>query len=234
MGVQGAIELGLLLVKLSGAFGAGLFIAISPCLFPLLPLFLINSLQSADSRGRSVIVTTALILGILTSVAFFIAIAGFIGSFLIDFYIEFQAILGLIIVFLGIVMMSHTLQDKLRLSSLNLKSQPTTPTNLVSVFVVGLGYSLLAAPCSAPAILGTVALIGTETNLLVLVMLFIVFSIAIAIPYFLIAVVTGEARMRMATTISSQAHRIEILVGIILIVIGLLLFSQLFGFRFYI
>ena len=232
--MQGAIELGLLLVKISGVFGAGLFIAVSPCLFPLLPLFLINSLQSADSRGRSVVVTAVLVLGILSSVAFFIAIAGFIGSFLIEFYIEFQANLGLLIIFLGLVMMSSTLQKRLRLGSLSLRSQPTTPTNLLNVFVVGLGYSLLAAPCSGPAILGTVALFGAETNLFIILLLFIILSIAIAIPYLLIAVVTGEARIRMAMTISSQARKIELVAGTILIIIGFLLFIQLFGFRFYI
>jgi len=232
--VQGAIELGLLLAKISGVFGAGLFIAVSPCLFPLLPLFLINSLQSADSRGRSVLVTAVLILGILSSVAIFIVIAGFIGIFLIEFYIEFQAVLGLIILFLGLVMMSPTLQKALRLGSLSLRSQPTAPTNLFSVYVVGLGYSLIAAPCSGPAILGTVALFGLESNLFLIILLFIVLSIAIAIPYFLIAVVTGEARMRMAMTISNQARKIELVVGTILVIIGLLLFAQLFGFRFYI
>ena len=231
--MQGFIELGLLLVKLAGVFGSGLFIAISPCLFPLLPLFLINSLQSADSRRRSVIVTAILVAGILSSVAFFIAIAGFIGSFLIDFYIEFQAVLGLIILFLGLVMMSSTLQKRLRLSSLSLKTQPSAPTNLLSVYIVGLGYSLLAAPCSGPAILGTVALFGAETNLFTIILLFIVLSIAIAIPYFLIAMVTGEARMRMAMTISNQARKIELIVGTILVIIGFFLFIQLFGFRFY-
>ena len=231
--MQGFIELGLLLVKLAGVFGSGLFIAISPCLFPLLPLFLINSLQSADSRRRSVMVTAILVAGILSSVAFFIAIAGFIGSFLIEFYIEFQAVLGLIILFLGLVMMSSTLQKKLRLSSLSLKTQPSAPTNLLSVYIVGLGYSLLAAPCSGPAILGTVALFGAETNLFTIILLFIVLSIAIAIPYFLIAMVTGEARMRMAMTISNQARKIELIVGTILVIIGFFLFIQLFGFRFY-
>jgi thiol:disulfide interchange protein DsbD len=232
--VQGAIELGILLVKLTAVFGSGLFIAVSPCLFPLLPLFLINSLQSADSRGRSVLVTAVLVIGILSSVAFFIAIAGFIGSFLIDFYIEFQAILGVIILFLGFVMIFPTLQSKLNLSSFSLRSQPTAPTNLLSVYVVGLGYSLLAAPCSGPAILGTIALFGTETNIFLMILLFVVLSIAIAIPYFLLAIVTGEARMRMATTISSQARTIEVVAGVILVIIGVLLFSQFFGFRFYI
>ncbi|NHI88575.1 MAG: hypothetical protein EAX87_03570 [Candidatus Thorarchaeota archaeon] len=231
--MQGFVELGLLLAKLTGVFGAGLYIAVSPCLFPLLPLFLINSLQSADSRGRSALVTAVLVLGILSSVGFFVLIAGFIGSFLIEYYIEFQAIMGLIILFLGFVMISTTLQEKLGFTSLNLRSQPTAPTNLLSVFLVGLGYSLLAAPCSGPAILGTIALFGAESDFLIIALLFLVLSIAISIPYFLIAAVTGEARMRMASTISQQARKIELIVGIVLAFIGLLLFIQLFGFRFY-
>lgn len=230
--MQGIVELGLLLVKITGVFGSGLFIALSPCLFPLLPLFLINSLHSTDSRGRSVVVTAVLVGGILSSVAFFIVIAGFVGSFFIDYYIEFQAVLGFIILLLGLVMMSPTLQKKLRLTYLSLRSQPTAPTNLVGVFTIGLGYSLLAAPCSAPAILGTVALFSTESNIFTIAILYLFFSIAIAIPYFLIAVLTGEARNRMATTMSSRARTIELVAGMILVIIGALLISQLFGFRF--
>ncbi|MFW9974310.1 MAG: cytochrome c biogenesis CcdA family protein [Candidatus Thorarchaeota archaeon] len=232
--MQGAIELGLLLAKLVGVFGSGLFIAVSPCLFPLLPLFLINSLHSADSRRKSVLVTSVLVLGIISSVAFYVSIAGLVGSFFIEFYIEFQAVIGVIILLIGVVMMSTKLQVKLRLSSLSLKDQPAAPSNLLSVYIVGLSYSLLAAPCSGPAILGAVVLFGAESNLITIIILFIALSIAISLPYFLIAILTGEARVRMASTIISQARKIEILVGAILIVIGFLLFIQLFGFRFYI
>jgi cytochrome c-type biogenesis protein len=227
--VQGLIELSVLI---AGVFGSGLYIAMSPCLFPLLPLFLLNSLKSANSRKRSVLVTAVLVLGILTSLAIFLSIAWLIGALLIEYYIRIQAALGLIIIFLGIVTMSTTLKNKLGMSSLNLKSQPSAPSNLMSVFLVGFGYSLLAAPCSGSAIFGVIALFGAETGFLVPVLLFIVLSIAIAIPYFLIAVVTGEARLRMAMTISNQARKIELVAGTILVIIGFLLFAQLFGFRF--
>lgn len=230
--MQGIIEIGLLLAKLVGVFGSGLYIAISPCLFPLLPLFLLNSLKSADSRKRSVLVTAVLVVGILSSLAIFLSVAWLIGALLIDYYIRIQAILGLIIIFLGIVTMSTTLKNKLGMSSLNLKSQPSAPSNLKSVFLVGFGYSLLAAPCSGTAIFGVIALFGAETGFLIPVLLFIVLSIAVSIPYFAIAVVTGEARMRMAMSISTHARKVEIVAGLILIVIGTLLFSQLFGFRF--
>lgn len=230
--MQEFIELGVLFAKFAGVFGSGLYIAMSPCLFPLLPLFLLNSLKSADSRKRSVLVTAVLVLGILSSLAIFLSFAWLIGALLIDYYIRIQAILGLIIIFLGIVTMSTTLKNKLGMSSLNLKSQPSAPSNLMSVYFVGLGYSLLAAPCSGSAIFGVIALFGAETGFLIPVLLFIVLSIAVSIPYFAIAVVTGEARTRMAMSISTHARKVEIVAGLILIVIGIFLFAQLFGFRF--
>ncbi len=230
--MQGFIEIGVLITKLVGVFGSGLYIAISPCLFPLLPLFLLNSLKSADSRKRSVLATAVLVIGILSSLAIFMSIAWLIGALLIDYYIRIQAILGLIIIFLGTITMSSTLKNRLGISSLNLRSQPSAPSNLLSVYLVGLGYSLLAAPCSGPAIFGVIALFGAETGFLVPILLFIVLSIAVSIPYFTIAIVTGEARMRMAMSISTHARKVEIAAGVILIAIGLLLFSQLFGFRF--
>jgi cytochrome c biogenesis protein CcdA len=224
--VQGLVELGLLL---SGVFGAGLYIAVSPCLFPLLPLFLINNLQSANSRKRSLLVTTILVIGILSSIAILIVvlkIVGFIGTFILGNYRTLQGILGIFIVFLGIVMISPTLQKKLRLSSLSLKSQPSAPRNLLNVFSVGFGYSILAYPCSGTAILGTIAIFGAGASIFFDVFLFVVLSIAIALPYLLIALVTGEARMKMAMTISNKARTIELAAGIILVLIGLFLVYQ--------
>ncbi|MFW9793896.1 MAG: cytochrome c biogenesis CcdA family protein [Candidatus Thorarchaeota archaeon] len=229
--MQGFIEIGVLLAKFAGVFGAGLYVAMSPCLFPLLPLFLLNSLKTADSRKRSVVVTAILVVGILSSLALFLSIAWIIGGLLIDYYIRIQAVFGLILIILGVVTMSTTLKNKLGISSLNLRSQPTAPSNLFSVYLVGLGYSLLAAPCSGPAIFGVIAIFGAESGFLIPVLLFLVLSIAIAIPYFAIAIVTGEARLRMARSISTHARKVEIITGMILVVIGVILFSQLFGFR---
>ncbi|MGY5864078.1 MAG: cytochrome c biogenesis protein CcdA [Candidatus Thorarchaeota archaeon] len=229
--MQGLIELGVILAKLAGVFGSGLYIAMSPCLFPLLPLFLLNSLKSADSRKRSVLVTGVLVVGILGSLSIFLSIAWIIGGLLIEYYIRIQAALGLLIIFLGIVTMSTTLKTKLGMSSLSMK-QPSAPSNLFSVFLVGFGYSMLAAPCSGSVIFGVIALFGAETGVLMPLLLFLTLAVAVSIPYFAIAVVTGEARLRMAMSISNHARKVEIVAGVILIIIGTILFSQLFGFRF--
>ncbi len=224
--MQGIIEFG---VSLLGALTSGLYIAISPCLFPLLPLFLMNSLQASDSRKRSLLVTSALVAGILVSVAFYALIAYFIssiGMFLLTSFRDLQAILGVLILFFGIVMISERLRNALRLSRLSMHGQPSKPSNLKQVFATGLGYTMLAAPCAGPAILGLVGIFGLQTNPFVILLLFIFVAIVIAIPYFAIALVAGEARTGLAMSISSRARTIEIVTGVILIILGLFMILQ--------
>ncbi len=211
------------LTQIGAVLVAGLYIATSPCIFPLLPLFLIRSLGSDDNWLRSVIVTIALTTGILSSLAIFFAISGLIGLFIIQHYTALQAVLGGIVIFLGVVTVSSTLKEKLRLTSLSIGGQPEKPTGLLGVFLVGFGYSLLAAPCSGTAILGLFALFGAQTEALVLVIMFILLSIAVMIPYLAIALATGEARTRIAMQITNSAKTLEYLVGGLLIVIGIFL-----------
>ena len=224
--MQGFIELG---VSLLGALTSGLYIAISPCLFPLLPLFLMNSLQASDSRKISLIVTSALVAGILVSVAFYALIAYFIssiGMFILTNFRDLQAILGVFIFFFGIVMISDKLRNALRLSRLSMHGKPSKPSNLKHVFATGLAYTMLAAPCAGPAILGLVGIFGLQTNPFVILLLFIFVAIVIAIPYFAIALVAGEARTSLAMSISSRARTIEIVTGVILIILGLFMVLQ--------
>jgi cytochrome c-type biogenesis protein len=218
------------LIQLGASFGAGLYVAISPCLFPLLPLFLIRTLQGEGGRARSVLVTVVLILGILTSIGVYAIIAGFIGFFLIQNFKLIRAILGGVIIIFGILMMSEKLKTSLGLGTLSLKSQPSAPKNLGSVYIIGLGYTLMAAPCAGPTILALSVLFGTLSTIWEIVVMYLVVSIGVALPYLAIALVTGEARIRMATTISNSARRIELVVGLILVIIGIILILPYFGF----
>jgi len=61
---------------------------------------------------------------------------------------------------------------------------------------------------------------------LLLVLAFLMVSIIIAIPYFAIALVAGEARTGLAMSISDKARTIEIVTGVILIILGLFMILQ--------
>lgn len=221
------------LIDLLVAFFSGFYVAISPCLFPMLPLFLMRTLQSEDSRRRRVLVSSTLIMGILVSLAVFAAIAVFIGLFLIQNHTVLQAILGGFIVFFGILTISDTLQTRLGVSSLNLKTPPTNPTGLIGVFSIGLGYSLMAAPCAAPLLFGVFLVFSTQTNVLLLLLMYVVASIGVAIPYLTIAFVTGEARTRMMTMTSENARKLEIMIGALFVIVGVILILPFFGVSFY-
>lgn len=218
-----------ILLNIGLGFSLGFYAAISPCLFPLLPMFLIRSLQSAESKKKSVIVTGMLILGILTSLLIYSAISVFIGLFLIQNQITIQVILGLIIIFFGIVTMSESLQRLFRLTSLNLKSQPEAPGGLFGVYIIGLSYSLLAAPCSGSAVVGFLLYVSTQTETVVLVLTFIALTLGISIPYMMIALFSEAMRTRMTTSLAQSARKVQILVGILLVTIGILLVLPLFG-----
>ncbi len=221
--MQGLFEISTILTL---AFFSGMSVALSPCLFPLLPLYLMRSLNSADSTRKSILVTMILVAGILSSLAIFALIASLIGLFLIQHFIQIQAILGGILILLGIVTI---FQEKIGLTSMGISSQPTTPKGLAGVFTVGLGYSLLAAPCIWPILSATFLLFGTQSNIFLLLLMFMVVSIAVATPYLAIAVVSGEARTRLTMSIANHSRKIELAAGILLIIIGIILILPLFG-----
>lgn len=210
------------LLQMATALGMGLYIATSPCIFPLLPLFLIRSLQSEGSRKKSLLITLVLCFGILLSLAIFIAIASVIGLLIMRYYDVIQGVLVLIVIFLGILTMSQKLRNKLGVSRLKMRD-PGEPRGLLSVFVMGFGYSLIAAPCTGPVILSIPFVFGAVIEPILLLLMFLVLCIGVIIPYLIVALLTGEARQRMISTMSASAHKLEIIVGILLVVVGIIL-----------
>ncbi|MHA1909681.1 MAG: cytochrome c biogenesis CcdA family protein [Candidatus Thorarchaeota archaeon] len=224
--MQGVLEA---LLQIGASFSVGFYTAISPCLFPLLPLILIRTLQAENSRRRSLLVTMTLVLGILSSLALFSVISIFIGTFIVQNYAMLRAILGALIGFVGFLMLSEQLRKILRLNSMSLRSQPSAPTGLFSIYTIGLGYSLLAAPCTGPALISVFLLFGAQSDLFILLMMFLAISIGVTIPYLTLALLTGESRQRFTNTVTEKARAIEIGLGILLIVLAIILILPYFG-----
>jgi suppressor for copper-sensitivity B len=220
------------IAQLGLALGVGLYVATSPCLFPLLPLFLIRNLKSEESRRKSLLVTGVLTSGIIVSLAIYMALSTVIGLWVLSNYTFFQGILGILIVFFGIVTMSFTLREKLGITKIKMRD-PGTPTGLIGVFFVGFAYSLLAAPCSALPLLSLFIVISTEPNIFVVGLMFVMLCMGVAVPYLAIAVVTGEARNQVASTLANSAHKIEMVVGFLLVILGLWLSYPLFQYLWF-
>ncbi|MHA1638091.1 MAG: cytochrome c biogenesis CcdA family protein [Candidatus Thorarchaeota archaeon] len=207
-------------------FLGGLGIALSPCSFPLLPLFLMKNLQSDDSRLRSVLVTGILCLGILASLALYILLTTIflgLGLWFISSEVWLSFLSYIVIIILGIIIASQTVREKLRLTNISMRTSPENPKGLLGVFSIGFAYTLVAVPCTGGIFLVTVAGIASQTNPLTILLLYTLLCIAILIPYLAIALVTGEARMRMASRFARSAKTVELVMGSFLILLGLYL-----------
>ncbi len=224
--MQGVLEA---LLQIGASFSVGFYTAISPCLFPLLPLILIRTLQAENSRKRSVLVTMTLVFGILSSLALFSIISVFIGTFIVQNYAMLRAFLGGLIGFVGLLLLSESLRKFLRLNSMSLRSQPSAPTGLFSIYTIGLGYSLIAAPCTGPALISVFLLFGAQSDLVVLLIMFLAISVGVTIPYLTLALLTGESRQRFTNAVTERARTIEIGLGFLLIILAIILILPYFG-----
>ena len=170
-----------------------------------------------------------LVSGILSSLAVYAVISRFIGIFILQHFTQLQAILGAFLIFFGILTASERLRKVLHLGSMSLRNQPEKPTGLVGVFSVGLGYSLLAAPCVGPTLFALFLTFSSQTDTLVLLLMFIALSLAVTIPYLSLGIVTGEARTSLAMKMTEHVREIELVIGLVFVVLGIILILPVFG-----
>jgi cytochrome c-type biogenesis protein len=101
------------------------------------------------------------------------------------------------------------------------------PTSLVGALLVGIAFAFGWTPCIGPILGGILVVAGRQDSVLEGVKLLAVYSAGLGIPFILTSVavnrfVAASARLRR------HFHTIEIVSGILLIAIGVLIFTDQF------
>ena len=234
-------------VSLLAAFGAGLLSFISPCVLPLIPGYLsyISGLSLDDMRGASVggggtAVAVARPSGVrrqvvLSSLAFIVgfslvfislgAAASAIGQFLAERQALFNRIAGAVIVIFGL----HTM-GVLRIEWLYQEKRVHTsrkPAGFVGAGLVGVAFAFGWTPCIGPILAGILALAGSQETVAKGVRLLAVYSLGLGVPFLATALMIDRFFSAMGK-IRRYYHTIEIVSGALLVVIGLLIFTNKF------
>jgi cytochrome c biogenesis protein CcdA len=207
------------LVFLLGGFAT----AISPCLFPILPLSLLRMFR-AESRKKALLLTTVLMSGVV--LAFMVIAIAFLVfqsffTLLLQNFDVLNLIFGLILIILGIVLIVPQLRElTARIPGL----QPDIGGDSVKyldVFTLGLSYSLIAAPCAAPVFLVLLGLITAQSNILFTFFGFPFFVVGLVTPYYILALASSEFRMQIARWMAARSNLVNIIMGVLVILIGL-------------
>jgi len=228
-------------------FLVGLYVALSPCLFPIMPLtvFRIMNKSIIDDSGQQQLPTRRkafewvilLTSGILITFFLAILISAYIwtnlGSFLSDVFIELTFILGLLLIMMGIFLVFPKLAE-LTFARIPIPQKVTDSFQReeyrnLDLFLIGFGYTFIALPCAFPVFLIILSLIPFIGNPLFLFVGMGLFALGLLIPYFILVLVTAEARIRAASLLAERFRIVEIITGILVIIFGLLFIWPAFG-----
>ena len=233
-------------VTLLAAFGAGLLSFISPCVLPLIPGYLsyISGLSLDEMRGAPVAGGTAVAVArppgvrrqvVLSSLAFIVgfslvfvslgAAASAIGQFLAQRQALFNRIAGAVIVIFGL----HTM-GVLRIEWLYQEKRVHTsrkPAGFIGAGLVGVAFAFGWTPCIGPILAGILALAGSQETVAKGVRLLAVYSLGLGVPFLATALMIDRFFSAMGR-IRRYYYAIEIVSGALLVVIGLLIFTNKF------
>jgi cytochrome c-type biogenesis protein len=223
-------------VSYSGAFLAGIFSFLSPCIFPLIPAYFtfitgysLDELTNSENnriRKRVIISTFTYVCGFSLVFVLLGASASFLGG-LIQHYLGIIRIVGgIIIILLGI----H-LTGIIRFSTLEVEKRfhlRKKPLHFLGIFLVGMGFAAGWSPCIGPLLGSILILAGSRDTVSEGMFLLALYSGGLAIPFMLISVF-----IHLILNFVKKASRFIIHVnraaGILLIIMGIMLiFDRLY------
>ena len=219
------------------AFTAGLASFFTPCVLPLLPgyLSLISGFSAKElSTGDHKAATKKAVINSLFftagfSIAFCLlgAAASSVGNLLFEYKDLFLKILGFILFFMGIHMTGLISFRALNYDK-HFSMKKIKPGHFGS-FLMGFAFALGWSPCIGPILAGILALAAGSDKIYQGVALLFVYSIGLAIPFILSALLTAKFFQWIAKHKKALLYT-ERIAGIIIAVLGALLFFDKLNF----
>ncbi len=202
-------------------FLEGIITFISPCLLPMLPIYISYFAGADKDRGKKRVLSNALgfVLGFTLVFILLGAFAGTAGMLIHQYRKQVNLITGIIIIVFGLSFMNIITIPSF--TSGKLLSVAKVKHNFWSSVLFGVVFSIGWTPCVG-AFLGSALMLAAQSGAMLkgLVML-LFFSLGLAVPFVVSAVLIE--RLKHTFDYLKRHHRIiSIASGVFLIVIGLL------------
>lgn len=218
------------------AFIAGILTFLAPCTLPLVPAYLgfISGVSAKDlqnpftakSSKRKIVLNGVLfILGFSAVFIILGTIAGFFGQLLFGYRIWLSRVGGIFVILFGLFML-----NVLKIPFLSKEVQIKTPAffqkgSPLNSLILGSSFGLGWTPCVGPILGSILTIAAASTTALKGAFLLGVFSLGLAIPFFVIAVGFGSASAHIAK-LSKFLNIVSIIGGLFLIFLGFLLLTN--------
>ena len=207
------------------SFLEGIITFVSPCLLPMLPIY-ISYFAGGSEKNTKKVITNALgfILGFTVIFVLLGALAGSFGKFLEEYSLIVNIVTGLIVIFFGL--------NFLGVFKLNIfKGSNTARTENLGFFsstLFGMAFSIGWTPCVGAFLGSALMLAASRGSVLEGVIMLLLYSFGLGIPFFISAILIDKLKNTF-NVIKKNYKIINIVSGSLLVLIGVLMATGLFG-----
>jgi cytochrome c-type biogenesis protein len=225
-------------VSLLAAFLAGVLSFISPCVLPLIPGYLsfVSGVTLDEMRGtaavahsgtkrRALLMSLAFVLGFSIVFISLGASATALGSLLMDHLALLGKIAGVIIIIFGLHMMGV-----LKIGWLYNEKRVQTnkkPAGFFGAVLVGIAFAFGWTPCIGPILSAILFVAAAQETVGEGVQLLAVYSAGLGVPFIATSLAINQF-LAASARIRKHYHTIEVVSGVLMIVVGILIFTNKF------
>ncbi|MDO4690794.1 MAG: cytochrome c biogenesis CcdA family protein [Fusobacterium sp.] len=204
---------------IGAVYFAGLFSFFSPCIFPLLPVY-IGMLST--SGKKSIIKTLLFVTGLSTSFVLLGFGAGSLGSFLTSSIFRISS--GIIVIIFGIIQMELIKIPILeRTKVLDIKGKEDN--SIWGAFLLGFTFSLGWTPCVGPILASILFISSGGGNPYYGAFMMLIYVLGLASP-FVILTFSSKYILKKMSSINKHLGTIKKIGGLLIIVMGILLITD--------
>ena len=198
-------------------FLEGFISFISPCMLPMLPLYISYFAGGADKKHKVFLRAFSFILGFTVVFSLLGLFAGTLGAFLKEYKTVVNIVGGLLIVVFGLSYL-----EVIKLPFFKGMQSGRTANTVVSAFLFGIIYSVSLTPCIGAFLGSALALAGTSGTAVKGVLVLVTYSLGLGAPFLLSALLIEK--LNTAFTFITKHYRvINIVCGCFLILVGILM-----------
>lgn len=213
------------------AFLEGIITFVSPCLLPMLPIYISYFMGDEEQSTKRHVLKNAsgFILGFTFVFLVLGAFAGSIGHLLVDYNRQVQILSGIIIILFGLNftgIIKIPLLNKSKSSNMN-----TANLNFGTSFLFGSVFSISWTPCVGAFLGSALMMASTKGSFTEGMLMLLLYSIGLGIPFFLSALLLDRLK-KTFDFIKKHYRLIHLLSGSILIIVGLMMITGTFGILF--
>lgn len=208
------------------SFLEGIITFISPCLLPMLPLY-ISYFAGGGERNVSKTLRCAFgfILGFTVVFMLMGALAGSLGSFLLEYQSIVNLICGAIVIVFGLNYLGVL---RINLFKGSKRSADVSNMTFGSAMIFGVIFSIGWTPCVGAFLGSALIMASTQGQVLTGMLMLLAYSLGLGIPFLISAVLIDQLKTTF-DWIKRNYRIINLICGLFLIVVGVMMATGTLG-----